>query len=116
MGCSVEAVSSYFVLLIVLVRKTVKISLLRHCLMESGIEYSYHRYVRHKLLASADTDQVCRVVKRCKIVALFDCLHSLICDHCGRSKLLTAVYDTVTNSANLCKACDNAALLVCESV
>ena len=29
---------------------------------------------------------------------------------------LTAVYDTVTNSANLCKACDNAALLVCESV
>ena len=46
-GGSVETVSSYLVILIVLVGKAVKISLLRHCLMESCIEYCYHGNARH---------------------------------------------------------------------
>ena len=73
-ACSVETVSSDLVFLIILMRQTVKICLLRHCLMKSGIEYANHRHVRHQFLAGIDTDQVCRVVKRCKIVALFDSL------------------------------------------
>ena len=71
------------------------ISLLRHGLMESGIKYSYHRYAWHQFLAGTDTDQVCRVVKRCQIVALFDRLSwtsSLMMR--GGSEFLSAVYDT----------------------
>ena len=116
MGCSVETVSSYFVFLVILIGKAVKVCLLRHCLMESGIEYSNHRYVRHKLLACTDTDQVSRVVKRSKIVTLLDCLDGLICDKCGGGELLTAMYDTMSNCAYLCKALDNACLSVCKSV
>ena len=65
--------------------------------MESGIKYSYHRYARHQLFTCIDTDQVCRVVQRCKVVTLCNCFQNLVCDHNGRSKFLAAVYDTVTD-------------------
>ena len=42
-ACPVESVAAYRVFLIVFIGKAVEISLLRHGLMESGIEYSYHR-------------------------------------------------------------------------
>ena len=59
---SVETVTSDLVLLIILIRQTVHISFLRHGLMESGIEYSYHGSGRHQLFAGIDADQVCRVM------------------------------------------------------
>ena len=46
-ACSVEAVSSYFVFLIIFMRQTVKVCFLRHCLMESSIKYTNHRHVWH---------------------------------------------------------------------
>ena len=83
--------------------------------MESGIEYTNLRYIRHKLSTYADTDQVCRVVKRSKVVALFYSLDHLICDDSGGSEFLTAVYDTVTDCVNLIKALDCACLVICKS-
>ena len=68
-----EAISSYFVLFIVFVWKTIKECFLWHCLMECCIKYTYHRYVWHQFFTCIDTDQVCRVVKWCKVIALFDC-------------------------------------------
>ena len=81
-GGSVETISSYFVFLVVFDRKSVQICFCRHCLMESCIKYANLRYAWHKLGADTDTDQVCRVVKWCKVVALFYCCDHLVCDHC----------------------------------
>ena len=111
-GCSVETVSSYFIFLVEVKRKSVEISLSRHCLMESGIKYCYLWYTWHKVCTYADTDQVCRVVKRCKIVALFYGFDHLICDHCGGSEFLTAVYDTVSDRVNFFQASDCACLVI----
>ena len=61
-GGPVEAVSPYFVFLVVFIGQAVQLSLLWHCLMESGIKYSNHRRFWHQLLAGADTDQVRRVM------------------------------------------------------
>ena len=84
--------------------------------MESGIKNSYLRYMRHKLRAYADTDQVCRIVQRRKIVALFHRLDHLVCDHCRCGKFFSAVYDAVADSAYLVKALDSACLLINQSV
>ena len=36
--------------------------------MERGIKYAHLRYMRHKLRAYADTDQVRRIVKRRTVI------------------------------------------------
>ena len=69
---SVEAVTSYSVLFIIFIWKSIQICFLRHGLMECCIKYAYHRYVRHQFLTCIDTDQVCRIVKRRQIVALLN--------------------------------------------
>ena len=114
-GGTVETVSSYLVLLIVLIGDTVDVCHFRHGLMESGIEYGNVRYARHQLLACTDTDKVCRIVKRCKVVALFDGSHGLVVDQAGRGELLSAVDNTVADSTNLGKALYYALLLIGQS-
>ena len=115
-GCSVETVSSYFIFLVEVKRKSVEICFSRHCLMESGIKYAYLRYAWHKLCTYTDTNEVSRVVERCKVIALFYCFDHLVCDHCGRSKFLASVYDTMSDRINLFKASDRTCLIVCKSI
>ena len=69
--------------------------------MERCVKYAYHRCVGHNLLAGFDTDNVRGIVKRCKRYALFKRLHNSFGDYTGISELLRAVYDSVTNSADL---------------
>ncbi len=70
--CAVETVSSHFVFLIILIWNSIEISLLRHGLMECGVEHGYHWSIWHQLLAGAYADEVCRIVKRRQIIAGFD--------------------------------------------
>ena len=81
-----EAVASHFIILIILIRKSVHISLFWHCLVESCVKYTYHRSVRHQFLACCNTDQICRIVKRRKLVALLYCFLHFVSDHNRRSE------------------------------
>ena len=65
--------------------------------MESCIKYTNLRYTRHQFGADINTDQVCRIVKRCKIVALFYCCDHFICDHCRSCKFFSTMYDTMSD-------------------
>ena len=117
MGSAVEAVATNLVLLVELIRQSVHVMLRRHGLMERGIKYSYLRDIlAHNVLARADTDQVCRVVQRSQRNASLDCLDNFIIDEDGISKVLAAVYDTMTNSINFGHGLDNAPLLVNQDV
>ena len=82
--------------------------------MESSIKNRYHRYIRHNFLAGIDTDQVCRIVKRCQIITILNGFHDLCIDHYTACKLLTAMYDTVSDCIDLCQRFYDANLLVCQ--
>ena len=111
-----ETISSYFVVLVIFDRKTIEICFCRHCLMESCIEYCYLRYTRHKLGAYTDTDQVCRVMKWCKVIAFFYCCDYFICDHYRFGKFLTTMYNTMSNSIYFFQASDCACFIICEGI
>ena len=115
-ACSVEAVASYFVFVIVCIGKTVHICLLRHGLMECCIKYAHHRGAWHQLLTCVDSDQVCRVVQRRKVVALFHCFFHFLCNHCGGRKFFSAMYDTVSHRSDLIQALDYTGLRIRQGI
>ena len=64
-GSTVEAVTADVVLLGDLIRKSICVSLRRHCLMESCVEdCNLGCACRKNVLACLDTDEVCRIVER----------------------------------------------------
>ena len=111
-----ETISSYFVFFVVFDRKSVQICFCRHCLMESCIKYTNLRYTWHKLRADINTDQVCRVMKWCKIVTLFYCCNHFICDHCRSCKFFSTMYDTMSDCIYFFQALDSACFFVCKSI
>ena len=115
-ACTVETVSSYFVVFIVFQWQTIQICFCRHGLMESGIKYCYLRYTWHQFAAYTDTDQVCRVVQRCQIVALFYGLDYFVCDNYGRRKFFSAVYDTVSDCIYFFQACDCTCFIIGQGI
>ena len=84
--------------------------------MESSIKYTYLRNSRHKLCTYADTDQVCRIVKRCQIIALLNSCDHFICDDCRGSKFLTAMDNTMSDSTNLFQTGDSTSLVICQCI
>ena len=55
-------------------------------------------------------------MKRRQVVAFLDCCQHVVCDHCGRSELLAAMYDTVTNCVYLAQIFDRAGLVIYQCV
>lgn len=115
-ACTMEAISSYFVFFVIFIRKSVQISFFRHCLMESGIKYTYHRYARHQFFTCVNADQVGRIVQRRKLVAFFYCFQHLICNDSGRSEFFSAMYDSVSYSSYFVQALDSAGFFIYQSV
>ena len=95
MARSVEAVAAYAVFLVKFVRQRIHISVLRHCLVESRIEYSDLRYIGENLFYGIDTFEVGRVVKRCNIYAFDDFLFYRFVDEYRLVEFFSAVYDTM---------------------
>ena len=58
------------------------------------------------LPAGIDTDQVCRIVERCQIIALLDRPQHFVIDDYRRGKLLSAMYHTVANCIDLVERLD----------
>ena len=84
--------------------------------MEGGVEYGNVRNAGHELLAGADADQICRIVQRGKFIAVLDRLDRLVGDQAGSGELLAAVYDTVSNRADLRERADHALLRVGQGI
>ena len=82
--------------------------------MECGIEYSHHRHAGHYLLAGSDTDQICRIVKRCKVIALRNCLQYTVINHNRSLEFFSAMYDSVTYCINFLQRCDHALCRICQ--
>ena len=80
--------------------------------MERGIEYSYHRCVRHEFLTSLDAGYIRRVVGRSDVEAFFQDLDHVIVDQGGVCQLFAGMYDSVAYSADFVHALDNAGILV----
>ena len=71
--------------------------------MERGVKYSnvFVFQLWERFQSFFDTDQVSRVVQRCKRSCIFDTLNNRLIDHYGAGILFAAVYDTVTDSSQL---------------
>ena len=101
MRCTVEAVTTDAVLLIVLGRDCVVVRLLRKGHTEGSIKYSYVWLARNDLLACLDTHEVCRVVQRAEIEAGTDnVLHVLVYD-AGLCDVWTSMEYTVSDGTDL---------------
>ena len=55
-------------------------------------------------------------MKRCQIVALFDCLDYFFVDNNAGCELLAAMDDSVTYRINLCQRFYNAVISICQSI
>ena len=82
MAGAVRAVTTYAVLFVQAVWQGIEVRLFRHGLMERGVEYG-HVFVfqiREGFQRFSDTDQVRRVVQRCKRGGVFDALDNRFVD------------------------------------
>ena len=61
---AVEAIAAKLVFLVVFIRNRIDIGIIRHGLVEAGIENADLRNLADDLFAGTDTGKVCRVVKR----------------------------------------------------
>lgn len=98
---AVRAVTTDAVLFVQVVRQGVEVRLFRHSLVERGVKYSnvFVFQLWERFQSFFDTDQVSRVVQRCKRSCIFDTLNNRLIDHYGAGILFAAVYDTVTDSS-----------------
>ena len=111
-----ETVSADSVLLVILIWKGIHICVCRHCLMEGSIEHTDLRYSRKHCRNSLDTKNVCRIMKRCEYRTFFELGNDLVSDELAAYELLRAMNDTVTYSFDIFKSCEDAILLVEESI
>ena len=97
-----ETVTTDVVLLGDLIRKSICVSLRRHCLMESRVEDSNLGCAcRKNVLACLDTDKVCGIVERAQREALPDDSLNVVVNDDGSAVVLTAVEDSVTYCSDL---------------
>ena len=108
MACTVESVTAHLVLLIILVWKPVQISLLGHCLVKCRVKYCHHRHIRHNFPARVDSDKVCRIVERRKVVTRLDCLQHFVIDDNGAGEFLAAVHNAVPDCIDFIQRLDYA--------
>ena len=111
---SMESVTAHSILLIEFIRSGIHIGIVRHGLMESGVEHSDLWYFWQECLDSVDTLDVGRVVERCEVVALGKILHHLIGDEYRLAETLTSVHHSVTDSIELVEVAHDGIFASCE--
>ena len=114
---SVSAVFPYAVLLIILIGKSIHISLCRHCLMKGCIKNNYLRnFIAEGLKASLDCENMSGIMKRSHCSELGNLLDNLIGNYAGAFKHCSALNYTVSDSGNLIKGVDNLGLALCHCI
>ena len=91
-----ETITTYAILCIEFVRNGIHVSIVRHSLVESCIEYTYLRYIRKDSSYRVDTLQVSRVVKRSEVATCDECIEHFLVNQYGLGELFTTMYHTVT--------------------
>ncbi len=102
---AMRAVAANAVLFVQFVRQGVEVGLFRHGLMERGIKYGYVLLfqLREGFQRFSDTDQVSRVMQRCKRGRVFDALDNGVINNYGTGVFFATVHDAVTNCGQLCR-------------
>ncbi|MNC39584.1 hypothetical protein D3C75_882520 [compost metagenome] len=100
---AVCAVATNAVLSVQFVRQSIEIRFFWHGLMERGVKHSnvFISQFRERFQCFSNTDQVCRVMQRCKRSSIFDTLNHGLVDNDGAGVLLAAVNNTVADSSQL---------------
>ena len=66
MAGTMEAVTTYAIFLVVLIRKSIHVCIRRHCLMERRVEHTHLRDRRKNSRHSLDAKDIGRIMKRRK--------------------------------------------------
>lgn len=108
-GGAVEAIAADLVLLIVLIRHSEHVSLLRHGGMESRIEHDNFRdFLAENAHAGTNALYMCAVVQRCKRDEAFDALDDLFVNENGLAEERAALNDTVADSSDFAQILNDA--------
>ena len=107
MRCSVEAITTHTILFIQFVRDSIHVSIIRHSLMESRIEYTYLRNIRKNSRNCIHTFQVSRIVKRSQIIASCKSLQHFFVQQYRFAETFASVHHTVTYRINLIQRFDS---------
>ena len=105
---SVEAVSADSVFFVVFVVYRIHISVVRHRVMESGVESSRHESIREKFLAGPDSDDVSRNVKRSEVVAFLNSEYDVVGNFNAAVVVFAGMNESVSDRRDLRFVFDNA--------
>ena len=86
----------------------------RHCLVPCCIHNCCMRNIRHNLLCSFDTHDVCRHVERSKIYYFLESCKNFWSYENRLCELFSTMENTVTNGSDFAEVRDNACFLVCD--
>ena len=96
-----KAIAADLILLIVLIRHSEHVSLLRHGGMKSRIEHDNFRdFLAENVHAGANALHMCAVVQRCKRDEALDALDDLFVNENGLAEERAALNDTVTDGSD----------------
>src|SRR3712207_1900239 len=112
---SMETITAYMILLVVLIRHCVEVCIVWHRAMEGIIEYRYLRSIRHQGVYSADTFEMTGIVNRCKIAETFYTILYFLSYDTALLEKVTTLHDTMTHSIDFIEALDGTNLLVKEN-
>lgn len=113
---SVEAVATYVILLVQLIRNGVEVSVVWHCAVEGVVEDADLRHVGHELVHGTQTLEVTCVVNGSEVAEALDAvLYRLVHDDALLEEVAT-LHDTVSHSVDLVEALDGTDLRIEEAL
>ena len=115
-ACSVEAVATEMILLVVFVWQTIEERLRRKCLVESGIEYNCLRNIRQYFAHSVDTCQVTGSMKRCEFHQRLNLFDYIVVNESTSLEKFATVSNAVTYSFDFLQVLDYTHFRVGESL
>jgi hypothetical protein len=113
-ACAVESVATDAILSVQIVWESIHVCIVRHSLMECSVEHTNLRNLRKEFLNGIDTLDVCRIMKRRKVVASSKSLHHLVCKEYALVELLATVNSAMTHSVKFVKTAKHSIFTFCE--
>ena len=111
-----ETVAAHAVFLVCFVRKRVHIGVVRHCLVECGVEHADLRHFRQNLADGFHSGYVYRIVERSEVVAFLYFCNYLVCDEYALVEFFASVYKTVAYGVDFIEMLDATVFLACQIV
>ena len=116
MACSVEAVATDTVLVVIFVWKSIHIGVCWHCLVEGRIKHTDLRNRRKHCTYRSDTEDVCWIMERCEHRAFLKLRDNLVRNQLAAHEILRSMNDTMTYSLDVLKSVEHSVFLVKKSI